>query len=303
MEKQQSDSIIFIENDFFSVGVNKIGGEICSFYSKKSSVEYIWSGDPEVWASTAPVLFPIIGVLKDGFFLYEGKKYYLPKHGFIRNSESLVLESKSVNEVHFSFESNEGTKEIYPFDFKFHIKFVLSENILEVQHFIENLSEERPLLFSLGGHPAFKCPFSSQHSYEDYFIDFEEQESVSRWSVLKDGTIGSVKLPFLEKDNRIDLTHELFQDDALIFKDLKSRKASLKNKLNSNEIEVSFNDFEYLGIWAKTNGDFVCIEPWLGISDSSDSENKLEEKEGVISLNPSSKFNASYSIKIKEGNS
>ena len=301
MEKQQSDSIIFIENDFFSVGVNKIGGEICSFYSKKSSVEYIWSGDPQVWASTAPVLFPIIGVLKDGFFLYEGKKYYLPKHGFIRNSESLVLESKSVNEVHFSFESNEGTKEIYPFDFKFDLIFVLSENTLEVKHHVENLSDERPLLFSLGGHPALKCPFSEKHSYEDYFIDFEEQESVNRWSVLEDGTIGSIQKPFLEKDDRINLTHELFKDDALIFKDLKSRKATLKNKLNSHEIEVSFNDFEYLGIWAKTDGDFVCIEPWLGISDSSDSKNRLEEKEGIMSLGPRNKFNASYSIKIKEG--
>lgn len=300
MPEVSSMSILTFENNAFIVRVNKVGGELCGFYSKKTETEYIWSGDPGVWASTAPVLFPIIGALKNGYYLYDGIKYSIPKHGFIRHSNNLHLENITDTSCSLTLSSNEKTREMYPFEFKFSISFTLLNDSLVISHSVANLSNNQAMFFSLGAHPAFKCPFSDQHSYEDYYIDFEEKESVSRWSVLKDGTIGGVKVPFLEREDRIKLNHDLFQEDALIFKDLKSRKATLKNRLDSNEIEVTFNDFEYLGIWAKTDGDFVCIEPWLGISDNSDTNNELKDKEGIIELEPNGNYQASYSIKIKE---
>lgn len=298
--KEMNDSIVSLENHLFKVSVNKIGGEIFSFFSKNSDVEYIWKGDDKVWGSTAPVLFPIIGVLKDGYYVFEGENYSLPKHGFIRNSSDLVLEKHTSNSLQLSLKSSVQTKEMFPFDFRFNIYFKLSNNTLTISHKIENLSKDRPMFFSLGAHPAFNCPFDREDNYNDYFIEFDQIESSQRWCVLPDGTIGFNKEPLIDNSNVILLNHDLFNKDALIFKDLKSRKVFLKSKKNNNSVEVQFQDFEYLGVWAKTNGDFVCIEPWLGISDSCLTNHQLKEKEGIIRLEANNQYNASYSIKINE---
>lgn len=294
-------SIVSFENELFQVCISPVGGEICSFSSKKSGIEYIWRGDDEVWGSTAPVLFPIIGVLKDGYCLFEGEKYSIPKHGFIRNSSNLVIENQTSNSLHFSLSSSDQTKVMFPFDFRFHIKFKLLNSTLSISHKIENLSKDKPMFFSLGAHPAFNCPFDREDNYSDYFIEFDQVESAQRCCVLPDGTIGIDKEPLIDNTNVVLLNHDLFKKDALIFKDLKSRKVFLKSKKNNNSVEVQFQDFEYLGIWAKTNGDFVCIEPWLGISDSCLTNHELQEKEGIIRLEANSQYRASYTIKINEG--
>jgi galactose mutarotase-like enzyme len=157
------------------------------------------------------------------------------------------------------------------------------------------------MYFSVGGHPAFSCPFFENESYDDYFIEFEQTENSNRWNVLPDGTIHPISEDYLEDSSKINLTHSLFSKDALIFKDLKSKKVKLKSSKHLTSVELTFNDFEYLGIWAKPEGDFVCVEPWLGISDSSQSNHLIEEKEGIISLLPNNDFISNYKITIKEG--
>lgn len=293
--------MLTIQNNDFKVSVNLIGAELSSFYSIHSKTEYIWKADNSIWGSTAPVLFPIIGLLKDGFFIYKGVKYFIPKHGFIRNNKDLKVEQHLSDQLTLSFQYSEETKKMFPFEFRFEITFRLINNELEVSHKVYNLSSTEAMYFSVGGHPAFNCPFFENESYDDYFIEFEQTENSNRWNVLSDGTIHPISEDYLEDSSKISLTHSLFSKDALIFKDLKSKKVKLKSNKHSTDVELTFNDFEYLGIWAKPEGDFVCIEPWLGISDSSQSNHLIEEKEGMISLLPNNDFISKYKIAIKEG--
>ena len=293
--------MLTIQNNDFKVSVNLIGAELSSFYSIHSKTEYIWKADNSIWGSTAPVLFPIIGVLKDGFFIYKGVKYFIPKHGFIRNNKDLKVEQHLSDQLTLSFQYSEETKKMFPFEFRFEITFRLINNELEVSHKVFNLSSTEAMYFSVGGHPAFNCPFFENESYDDYFIEFEQTENSNRWNVLSDGTIHPISEDYLEDSSKISLTHSLFSKDALIFKDLKSKKVKLKSNKHSTDVELIFNDFKYLGIWAKPEGDFVCIEPWLGISDSSQSNHLIEEKEGIISLFPNEDFISKYKITIKEG--
>lgn len=295
------NKVLTIQNNDFKVSVNLIGAELSSFYSIHSKTEYIWKADNSIWGSTAPVLFPIIGTLKDGFFIYEGVKYFIPKHGFIRNNKDLKVEQHLSDQLTLSFQYSEDTKKIFPFEFKFEITFKLINSELEVSHKVCNLSSKKTLYFSVGGHPAFNCPFFKNEAYEDYFIEFEGVENSNRWNVLPDGTIEMISEPFLNNSSKINLTHSLFSKDALIFKDLKSKIVKLKSNTHSTSVELSFTDFKYLGIWAKPEGDFVCIEPWLGISDSSQSNHLIEEKEGVIRLLSNEDFISKYKITIKEG--
>ena len=156
----------------------------------------------------------------------------------------------------------------------------------------------RSLFFSVGGHPAFRCPLEEGEKYSDYSIVFERDERAMNYEVTNSGTIGSARDLLLDNSNTINLHAAIFNNDVLVFKTLKSRRASLVSKHSGKRVEVSYEGFPYLGIWAKSHADFVCIEPWLGVADPVDTDQELETKEGIISLQEKESFSASYRISI-----
>ncbi len=285
-----------LENEDFKVQITNAGAEICSFKSKKTGKEYIWQGNPDVWGSHAPVLFPIVGGLKKDRFYYKDQAYQLPRHGFIRRNKELTVITQKANQLALQLESSEKTKRNYPFDFKFQISFELLSNQLKIRHDVLNTGNEE-MYFSLGAHPAFNCPLEEAKNDEDYHLHFNQTETINTWKLDKNGQIKEEGKLILEKSNRLNLHSHLFDEDALIFKNLKSRIVSLcedKKEL----IRVSFYDFKSLGLWAKPAAPFICIEPWLGYADSSDSHQQIKEKEGILSLKPGKDFSATYSIEI-----
>ncbi len=291
--------IYSIENEHLSVKIQHKGAEICSLKSKSTNQEFMWNANPDVWSSFAPVLFPIIGVLKNGSYTYKDKTYQIPKHGFIRNNSKLELADKKEDALTLILEYNEDTLQMYPFKFAFYITFQLKGNSLIVKHKVERMGEGE-LLFSLGGHPAFKCPFNDAEDLSDYYLEFEATETADTHLLATDGLVSNQTSPILEKSNKLPLTKHLFDNDALIFKKLKSKKVTLKSDKNTSSLSVTFNDFKYLGIWAKPGASFVCIEPWLGIADTEDTNSKLESKEGIIKLHSHKSFEAEYEISIHE---
>ncbi|WP_335965309.1 aldose 1-epimerase family protein [Galbibacter sp. PAP.153] len=285
-----------IKNSHLEIKITKIGAEICNIKDQNGQ-EYMWQGDASIWDSHAPVLFPIIGALKNGSYLYEGKKYSIPKHGFIRNNENLSVTDHQEKSITFQYKYDEGTLKDYPFKFEFNITFSLEGKVLRIQHEIVNHGNNE-MLFSLGGHPAFKCPLTETENYNDYELQFEKTENSDRHLINNEGLQNGKTAPFLENTDKIRLQHQLFKNDALIFKDLKSKQISLAHKTKGKILTVSYADFDYLGIWAKTNGDFVCIEPWLGITDNENIDGDFKKKEGLIKLEGNKSFEATFSITI-----
>ncbi len=292
--------IYSIENEHLKISINQIGAELCKLESAATGKQFLWEGDPAIWGSFAPVLFPVIGAIKDQFANINGQKFEVPRHGFVRNNPQVMLSKQSTNSLTFQLKYDDDTLKIYPFRFLFSITYTLVKNQVEVKHEITNLGEEE-LLFSVGGHPAFKCPIEDDEKYEDYFIEFEKIENEPTWLLDNNGLVLNESKPLIENSKVIPLDHSLFENDALIFKSLKSNKVSLKNKKSQHVITVSYKDFPYLGIWAKPNGNFVCIEPWLGIADGADSDHDFSTKEGVLTLDSKDNYVATYSIRIQEG--
>ena len=64
--------------------IDTLGAELKSFTDNNSGKDYIWCGDPEHWSGTSPLLFPIVGNLRDGKTIIHQKEYQIPKHGFVR---------------------------------------------------------------------------------------------------------------------------------------------------------------------------------------------------------------------------
>ncbi|RUT80154.1 aldose 1-epimerase family protein [Ancylomarina longa] len=288
-----------IQNNFFQITVNEIGAELCSIKSLQTNQEFLWQADPEIWASHAPNLFPIIGCLKNDAFIHEEKLYPMTKHGFVRNNPDIQLLAKDDNKMSFVLFSNEKTRKLYPFEFEFRIHFLLDSNTIEIKHEIIN-NGHKELLFSLGGHPAFACPLKKEEKYTDYYLEFEKKEKVNTWNLSEGGLIGEKGKLILDESKILNLHPELFVNDALIFKNIQSKSVSLKSKKSNFQLKVSFSDFPYLGLWAKPNAPYVCIEPWIGIADRADSNQEFSSKELIQHLETGKKFTASYFIEINE---
>lgn len=290
--------MITLENNQLKIAVKKIGAELCKITSVKNNTEFMWDANTEVWGSYAPNLFPIIGALKDDSYIFENQIYHLPKHGMVRNNNNVVIHEQTTDSLTFKLTYNEDSLKNYPFKFEFYITYKLANNAIEVLHTVKNV-DDKPMYFSVGGHPAFKCPVFEDENYEDYFLEFEHAENSKTHLInMANGLISTETKPILNNTNKIPLTHNLFNEDALIFKDLKSKKVALKSKNHGEVLSISYNDFPYLGIWAKPTGNYVCIEPWLGIADDEDTNQDFKTKEGILKLNAGDTFKATYTIEI-----
>ncbi|MCF4101310.1 aldose 1-epimerase family protein [Gillisia sp. M10.2A] len=286
-----------IENDKLSIEVKTAGAELCSIKNKETGLEYIWQGDPEVWNSHAPVLFPIVGGLKEDRFQFEGNWFEMPRHGIFRRNPEVSLKSSDDSTLCFSLRSSEASLKKYPFKFEFEVTFELEESQLKISHEVTNL-DVNPLYFSVGGHPAFNAPLYDGEEYSEYYLEFDRPITVNTHVLDKDGLVTNKTLPVLKNESQLKLHKNLFDKDALIFKNITSKQVALKSKQHGLILNVSYEDFQHLGIWAKPKAPYVCIEPWLGIADSSNTNQDLKTKEGINKLMPSHKFTAAYTITI-----
>lgn len=288
-----------IENSKLQLSVKQTGAEICSLKSIKSGKEFIWEGKPEVWAGQAPILFPIVGALKEGVYKYEGKEYSLPQHGFMRFNKNVELLEKKENSLTFLLKSDKESLKVYPFDFKFITTYELKGNSVHIKHEVFN-SSNKEIYFSLGEHPGFKCPLNDHEIYSDYYLEFETNENSKSWKVEDGGLIGTATFDVFNGGNIINLYPDIFEKDALVFKDLKSRKISLKSRKSKQVVTVRYDGYPFMGIWAIPNAPYVCIEPWIGIADSVNFDQEIVNKEAIIKLAAKDRFKAMFSIEIFE---
>lgn len=285
-----------IENDYIKIAVAEKGAELQSLVYKHTGIEYMWNGNPAVWGKHSPVLFPIVGSLKNNSYYFKDKAYQLPRHGFARDM-LFTLHNGSSHSLSFLLQSDEHTRQQYPFDFEFFIHYTINKSACSVTYEVKNTSAEN-MYFSVGGHPAFKIPLFEGDGYEDYALEFDEIENADRWPIEAGGLISNQFVPFLRNTNILPLHKQLFYTDALVFKNICSNRIRLISQKNKQGIAVNFHNFPYLGVWAAKDADFVCIEPWCGIADSVDANQLLENKEGIQVLQPEDTLIRTWSVEI-----
>ena len=289
--------MIQLENDDLEVVIQEKGAEIIHLKEKKSQTEYIWSGDEAYWGRHAPILFPIVGKVIDNTYRIKDNIYHLSQHGFARDMDFQVLDQTKTS-ISLTLSWNQETLKNYPYKFELIVCYTLRERILEVEYQVKNL-EENMIYFSIGAHPGFRCPLNEGESFEDYSFIFENKETIDRIPISKDGLFETKKKPYLDNEDKIPLSHELFHEDALVFEDLKSDKISLIHEKTGQGIEVYFPKFPFLGLWSKPTGaPFVCIEPWFGHADYTNFQGDFRDKEDIISLKAKEVFHCSFQIRI-----
>ncbi|QNF34248.1 aldose 1-epimerase family protein [Adhaeribacter swui] len=287
-----------LQNSTYQIGVQEHGAELCSFKNTQTGLEYIWQANPAIWARHAPVLFPTVGKLKNNQYTYQGKNYTLPQHGFARDFP-FVLESKIENALTFLLEQSKASLANYPFNFRLYIRYQLDENALTVSYRVEN-PNSHDLYFSLGAHPGFTCPLFPKEQFSDYYLELEQPENLERYLLDAGLQNGATEPVPLENKKQLPLTYELFEKDAIVLKNLKSRKISLRSRNHEHGLDFLFPNYPYFGIWTKEkNAPFICLEPWHGIADSVNSSGELTQKEGIIMLPPGQDFTCAYTIVVR----
>lgn len=278
-----------ISNSILKASIKHAGAELFSLKDNQNK-EYIWEGNPDFWGKHSPVLFPIVGTLKNNTYTIDKKEYQLSRHGFARDMEFKLIE-KTGNSAVFSLESNAETLKKYPFEFELQLIYTLENTSLNIEYIVINKGETK-MPFCIGAHPAIALP----ENFENYSFKFEKQEPL-KYNLLENDLISNKTETLKTTENVVPLTYKLFENDALVFKTLESNSLTiLENK--KPYVQVDFEDFPSLGIWTKDQAPFVCIEPWFGYSDTADNSGDLFKKEGILVLEIDQSFHSQFSIKI-----
>ncbi len=285
--------MIILQNEWLRAAITPAGAELQSLQNKTTGIEHMWSGDAVYWGKHSPVLFPIVGTLKEDTYYYRNKAYKLSRHGFARE-KIFIAQQVSDTEALFSLGDDTGTHEVFPFEFLLQIRYRLQGKTLSCSYEISNTGKS-DLLFSIGAHPAFALPFIPNSKYSDYYLQFNQAEELLRCK-LQDGLISNITEALPTPGNHLALQHKLFYEDAIVLKNLDSNRITLASDKHAHGLHFHFNSFPFFGIWAAKDAPFICLEPWCGIADSTDHNQLLEEKEGIEQLPPGGEFERSWEV-------
>ena len=172
-------------NDVLAVRVSNVGAELQSVV--RDGVERMWCGDPAVWGRRAPLLFPLIGRLRDGWYALDGRRIDAPTHGFCRD-RAFDVEQVSDTEARFATASDEQTRAVYPFDFRLTVRFALEGPTLVKTHEVENLGGA-PMPFELGGHEAYATRLLPNERMADCFVRFEGLDAIEMFGMDEAGIL------------------------------------------------------------------------------------------------------------------
>ncbi|MDB5241350.1 MAG: aldose epimerase [Spirosoma sp.] len=285
-----------IENDQLRVSIRPQGAELTGIFYKPANTEHLWQADSAVWGWHAPNLFPIVGGLLNDQLHVNGQTYPMKRHGFAR--QSLFTESEtSDSHAVFSLRSSDETRAVYPYEFEFQIIYQLLGTTLSVTYQILNEGQDT-MYFSVGAHPAFNVPFGPGEA-GDYVLEFEQEETLVTHQLSDAGLFSGETRSVPIANRQLTLTEHLFDQDALVFKNLKSRTVTLKRTgQDERGVTVSFPDFPHLGIWAKPGAPFVCIEPWLGYADAEGKTVPIDQKEAIQHVGAGNTFAVTFTITI-----
>ena len=279
------------ENEFFTLGVNELGAELTSSKSKKTGIEYIWEGNPDIWYGQSPILFPVIGRLLDDKYRLNGKEYSMEKHGIVRK-QPFKLVDKTNESLTFLKSDDENSLKIYPYHFDLFVTFKLNGNSLEVSHKVVNKNNS-VMYYSFGAHPGFNCKIG------DYLEFDNNQTCVLNEQIDEESYLMDNQVELLKNEKRITIEKNTFDHDALILSGYTDKVISLKSDEHNRVVRFYF-DSPVLGIWAKPNAPYVCIEPWWGINDNHVKKADLSEKRGIMSLNAEESRSFSWRAEITE---
>ncbi len=268
---------VIISSPQLRAQVSAEGAELVRLQDEQGR-DWLWDGDPAFWTGRSPLLFPIVGRVKNDRIHVNGLDYELPKHGFARTSR-FEIEEANPSYCRLRLSSSEATLQRYPFPFQLDVSYAVEGATLSITAAVSNTgSSGMPVSF--GFHPAFRWPLPYDAPREAHEIRFEQEETAPIRRPLE-GLIKRETEPSPVQGHTLALRDDLFVADALVFDQLRSRSVAYGAQGGAS-LRVDFPDMPHLGIWTKPGAGYICIEPWQGYADPEGFDGELSEKPGIV---------------------
>lgn len=286
-----------IHNEFLTVTVSEQGAQLQSILGRDGT-EYLWQGDSRYWSDRALNLFPYVARLTQGSYSLDGTLHQMDIHG-IAPYRRFALAEQSGDWLTLELSADARTRDAYPREFVFRIRYALREDALSITYEVEN-RDERRMYFGLGGHPGFNVPLVPGKGFDDYRLRFGRDCRPVRIGFTEDCFLNGADEPFvLEEDKLLPLRHDLFDRDAIVLKNM-DRQVTLETEDDPHAVTITFPQMGYLGIWhmPMTDAPYVCVEPWCSLPSRKDRITVFEEQPDLLSLGPGETYRNQWSIRI-----
>ncbi|MCU6763784.1 Aldose 1-epimerase [uncultured Roseburia sp.] len=285
-----------IKDNDLSVIISSHGAEMqsVSFQGR----EYLWQGDEAYWTEHSPVLFPFVGRFTDGHYTLEGKRYPMSIHGFAKLSDFDVIE-KSDNSITLQMTDTPATFEKYPFHFIFNVTYTIKDQQIFVSYHVQNLSDQT-MYFGIGGHPGFNVPLENGLAFQDYYLEFPLAHTPAKVGHTETCFLSGIDTDYpLENGNKIPLIHSMFDQDAIVLKNV-CDCVTLKSDKSEHSVTLCYPDLPYLGLWhaPKTEAPYICIEPWSSLPSRQDIVEEFKYKNDLIRLKQDASYQNDWKIII-----
>ena len=301
-----------IQNELLFVEVDELGAELSSLKRLDQGTEYLWPGNPDSWNGRAPILFPIIGPLLGGEYQLDGRTYQMQQHGFARRSHWELDHAQSDSLV-FRLEESEHSLCEYPFRFVLEAGYRIVGNKLECSYRVvcKDFPQNAPSMpFSIGSHTAFRVPIAPELTFDDYELEFEQEEDTLRYIQSNAGPLTGESTAFRTRQHKLGLQHSFFAAGSIIFKELASTKITIQSVADpenggkpkdARRASISFGGFPYCTLWTYLNHPqpYLCIEPWYGVTPTLGSNKDLRKREGGQFLRPGEEFRCAFEITLE----
>jgi len=291
------------QNRWVSLGSGNLTAEVNPLGAQLSALrdgtgrDLLWGGDPSVWTGRAPLLFPIVGTLAGGCYRLGSTVHQLPRHGFARGRLFEVTEATSAA-ASFRLTADAASLQVYPFHFELDVRFALDGPTLSVTTYIRNVGDQ-DMPASFGYHPAFRWPLPFGRDRSSHFIEFACDEPAPIRRLNADGLLTLQRHPTPISNRRLVLADALFRNDVVIFDEIRSSSVTYGAD-EGPRLRISYPDTPYLGVWTKPGANFICIEPWHGVSDPEGFSGDFTAKTGVFMVSPGASVPMTVAITLQE---
>lgn len=223
-----------------------------------------------------PILFPISGQLENGEYEWNGTVYQMKNHGVARNQPWEVISTEtdaSQASMTLRLKSNEETRREFPFDFEVVFTYTIAPEGLTIDQSYKNISGEAMPIYA-GFHPYFKTASKNltYHTDAKNYLDYNDMETKS------------VK-------NSLDLTNK---KESLVLLDADQNEISFELPDRQMTITMTYGgEFPYVVLWTEQDQEFVCVEPWMAMTD------ELNRKEELVMVGPGETLHTTLKISVK----